>query len=692
MYVNYLYFKEVPLLRIFLVYTLGSALGQLFPLPSLSNAILFSIPVLLSHAIFLRINYQHEHLNKQVKRVSSNLFTTVFLAAYSLAMVSSQHTKNHLTQLPITESQVLQVELSSTVIEKANTYQVQGKVRYQLEHNTYTPCSGKVILYIAKNSKSQSLQQGDEIYARLKLKLIEQPKNPYQFSYANYLSALGIYHSAYIDSYELSKPSMKPKLTFKGVIEKSQIYLQQALSKVVEDQEALSVASALLLGDKSLLDGDTKSIYAHSGAMHVLAVSGLHVGIIYLILSQILFFIPKKKILKALLLIIGIWFYTAITGGSPSVLRAATMFTFIAIGRSLKQHVNIYNMLAASALLLSIIQPSLLFNIGFQLSYTAVLGILYFQKRIYNLYISSNWFIDKLWMLSSVSFAAQIGTLPLSLYYFHQFPVYFWISNLLVIPLATLIVYLGVGIFISSPLPIISQFIGRILNFTVKTLNNFLSYLGQLPFALSEGWHLSVFELFCAYAILLLFIGAIGYRQKTLLKAALVLVLALTTSFTTKKLSSSISHDFTVYHSYKHPILEFRSGLSSFILTTSPKNERSALFKAININILAKQVKKQEIQTIEPGLQLYNFANTNFLVVNQSVPSIPDSTSVDYVIFCKQSKLNLKDFSPQVQAKTYVFDATNKSYLYGTWKTACKDLNLNCYFVHDSIAFEQKLK
>ena len=207
----------------------------------------------------------------------------------------------------------------------------------------------------------------------------------------------------------------------------------------------LKVASALLLGYRENLDKELVKSYASAGAMHVLAVSGLHVGILYLLLTRIFSFLKKVKKVKngkfilTILIVSFLWFYAIMTGLSASVMRATTMFSFIVIGNELlNRKTSIYNTLAVSAIILMIINPFIVYQVGFQLSYVAVVGIVYLQPKLNRLFYSRYKLVRGVWAITCVSLAAQIATFPLSLHYFHQFSTYFFISNLIVIPASSL--------------------------------------------------------------------------------------------------------------------------------------------------------------------------------------------------------------------------------------------------------------
>jgi competence protein ComEC len=266
------------------------------------------------------------------------------------------------------------------------------------------------------------------------------------------------------------------------------------------------VISALLVGDRSFLDPQLRNDFADAGAVHILAVSGLHVGIIYLLFLSVFNFLLREKmrLFKFFLILAVLWGYAAFTGFSPSVLRAATMFSFIAAGKYNSRYVNTYNMIAASALFLLAVNPLLITQIGFQLSYLAVIGIVFFHPKFRALLVIENKYIDMLWSLVCVSFAAQLATFPLSIYYFHQFPMLFMITNIVVIPLATLILYFGVAWVVLLWIPFVSDILGWITIIFTRILNTFVELINTIPFAKMDGLYMSSLSVMLTYMIIIL--------------------------------------------------------------------------------------------------------------------------------------------------------------------------------------------
>ena len=283
--------------------------------------------------------------------------------------------------------------------------------------------------------------------------LIENDGNPYEFNYRRYLNDRGIGHRIFLreGQYDLLKGCSLMNISRNALVFREKLIEILYRSGIQEDRVPL--ISSISFGARDEVDKETVQSFTNTGVIHVLAVSGMNVGLIFIILDFFLRFMKRWKLgflFHTSAVLIGIWSYALVTGMSASILRAAVMFTFVVIGNAFRRNANIFNSLAVSAFFLVLWDPAIMRDIGFQLSYAAVLAIVVIQPLLYKrLYFKSR-FLDKIWLLLSVTFAAQIGTLPFTLQYFHQFPVYFWLANLAVIPLVTCILYLSfVVVFLS---------------------------------------------------------------------------------------------------------------------------------------------------------------------------------------------------------------------------------------------------
>lgn len=459
-------------------------------------------------------------ISKQFKlRAVFGLFTTLVFFLFGIYLVgihTSRYNADYFAKSLDKTNNLTQIEIVEVPEEKANSVKCFAEVQSVNGQKTM----GKTLLYFEKTPLSLDLAYGDIIYARVNFQAVKANGNPKEFDYARYLRIHDVVHQAYIKSgnWQYMANTGNPFLKW---IFGVRHYLGDVLTEAGLSDNNLMVARALILGEKQSLDRETLRTFSSAGAMHVLAVSGLHVGIVMLIFSFLLKPLkrmPRGRFLFVMAVLMGIWFYALITGMSSSVLRASVMFSFVIVGQELERQNSVYQSIMVSAFILILFEPLVIFQVGFQLSYLAVLGIVYLQPKIYNLWYVKNTVLDKVWQISAVSIAAQLATFPLGLYYFHQFPNFFMISNLIVIPLAFAILLTGITYFVVNWIPVLSDFIFYLLDFLLSFLNAGVKWIEGLPYAIYWGVSIHWFEVFWLYAIILLAaIAFIGRKTKILL-------------------------------------------------------------------------------------------------------------------------------------------------------------------------------
>ena len=388
------------------------------------------------------------------------------------------------------------------------------------------PSSGKAQLYIEKNDTSKNLKYGDLIYANIQFIEVNEPTNPHEFDYKEYLRINDIHHQAFIHQSQWVQAGNDANSFFEFIFD-----VRDKCNSILEESnmsaENIAVAKALIIGDKELIDDELMLSYAASGALHVLAVSGLHVGIIMLILTFILKPLKRLKNGKIIFIVItisGVWFYSIITGLSPSVLRAAVMFSFVILGSELQRDTSIYQSLLISALLLILIDPHIIFKIGFLLSYLAVFGIVFFHPKIFALFHFKNFILRKTWQITSISIAAQIATFPLGIFCFQQFPNFFLLANLIVIPVSFVVLIVGISYLVTVSIPIISDVFLFILDWALWALNISVRWVEELPFSVYRGISIEWYDVILLYGFIFSLTFAILNRRKKLLIFSLLLL------------------------------------------------------------------------------------------------------------------------------------------------------------------------
>lgn len=429
-----------------------------------------------------------------------------FLGAFLTVQNTDRFNPNHVLH-HLTDSTQLVATVNGPPTEKAKSWKVPVKIQSVQADDSAHSVFGKAFIYLEPDSLATTVRYGDQLFLHHPPDTLDPPANPGEFNYKRYLSFHNIYHQGYYPSGTWERIDQNQGHPIYGFIFKLRRHLLGLIDQNVQDPQSKSVAGALLLGYRDGLDKELLTAYASTGAMHVLAVSGLHVGIIFLVLRELTQTLRRRKWsrrwLRPAILLGGIWFFALITGLSPSVSRAATMFSFVIIGQSLDRPVNIYSSLAASAFVLLAVNPYMLTEIGFLLSYAAVLGIVYFQPKFYRLLYVKNYLLDKAWAITCVSLAAQLATFPIGILFFYQFPSYFLISNLVVIPAASVILYTGMLMFLTSIVPPLSMAIGWILNWSIYVLNWMIQQIEVLPGALIQPLSLTIPQTILIYLFII---------------------------------------------------------------------------------------------------------------------------------------------------------------------------------------------
>jgi competence protein ComEC len=705
------FWRKAPFLRLLLPFVAGIIFSIYAEWNDPVSLYLFYVIVGLLLSLFL--------VRKLFSNYRYNLWFGVFthftlcFAGFQLVVehtskFDESHYSNHFENEGVIVGEVIE-----PVSEKTNSLKVVLQVTAIKNRNQWLSTSGKAIVYFQKDSASSTIKYGDQLLIEPKFNNIEPPKNPSEFDYRQYLAFHLIYQQAYIRSdkwRKLNSDEGNPLLQSANLARKR---LMNILKENHIYGDEFAVASALVLGYKDKLDESLVRSYSSSGAMHVLAVSGLHVGIVFLVLNSLLFFFNRFKngrYVKAILLIVLLWFYAMLTGMSPSVMRAATMFSFIILGGALRRYTNIYNTLGVSAFVLLLFNPFLIMEVGFQLSYLAVIGIVYLQPKIYNWFYVKYWLLDKIWAITAVSIAAQIATFPLGLLYFHQFPNYFFLSNLLVIPLATLILYFGFLVFISSPIPEISNVLAWCMKKLIQGLNLSVEFVEKLPHSMTSGISITVAECWAIYLFILLILAYLALKKAKVLMVAMVVCIGFLGYQWYESFEQQNQRKFIVYNIRKTSAYNFIDGKDNVLFADLHlvQNKGKMMFHVrhnwYDLGIenekyidLDKAKKKHIISTLYridneniffKGKFIQFYGATIALVDRDFKPTNPvRRLKLDYVILSDNIRYSLEEILMHFEPKLIIIDSSNSKWTTSRWMRESKELNERVYAVSRKGAF-----
>ncbi|HKZ65931.1 MAG TPA: ComEC/Rec2 family competence protein, partial [Chitinophagaceae bacterium] len=466
----------------------------------------------------------------------------------------------------------------------------------------------------------------------------------------------------------------------------------------IQGNKELGLAEALLIGYKDDLDKTLVQAYTNTGVVHIIAISGLHLGLIYWLLVHLLKPMQRHKYVKwlrPLIIICGLWLFSLLAGAQPSILRSAVMFTCIVLGENLTRRTSIYNTLALSAFLLLCYNPYWLWDVGFQLSYSAVLSIVIFMQPIYNLFYIKNKLLDFFWKLNAITLAAQILTLPVSIYHFHQFPTHFLLTNFVAVPLSSLILLGEIFLCIISFIPAAALLAGKILSWLIMLMNSYIEKIEALPFSLWDGLQISIVQV----AFLFIFITGVSYwmleKTKMGLKIGLVALLSFFIFRDFSFWQKSKQQKIIVYNVPQHQAIDFING-RHFFFTGDPdlqENDFAQNFHLKPSRILQRIGPPDSLNYLQRDKNYVSFGNKNILLLDSSVSFSQSSTrkTVDLLIISKKPKLYISQLNKSFSINQIVFDGSVPGWKLKQWKKDCDSLCIPYYDVAEKGAFVMNL-
>ena len=545
--------------------------------------------------------------------------------------------------------------------------------------------TGHVLLNIEKDSTSLLFHTGDLVFLKNKFQDIKSSLNPHQFNYKHYLKKQGINQQVYITHQEILLLD-ESKVSLLRFIDAFRIKIQKSLRRYHFTDDELAVMNALLLGQRQEISKQLSDNYSKAGAIHILAVSGLHVGVILLILSFILKPLERVnngKLIKLVLVILSLWFFAILAGLSASVIRAVTMFSAIALGQFFNKRNAVEHSLIFSMFIILLWKPLILFDVGFQLSYTAVFGIIWIQPVLYQLWKPNFFIVDKGWQLITVSVAAQLGVLPISLFYFHQFPALFFISNLIIIPFLGVILGLGLVVLVLSYESILPVFLEGFYGDVISILNKVVAFVARQESFLFSEISFSALKMIFSY---LLIISGFQLFLKLNTKRCFLFfgsILAFQCVLILEKYTIAQKSEFIVFHKSKNSIIGIRKG-SSFELYHSMDSLQISSQKLLINYKVGENISSQNSHKL-----------SNLMYYDKQVVLIIDKDGLydikelnNPIVLLRQSpKINLQRLVKKLKPAIIIADGSNyKSYI-ENWKTTCENLKTPFWTTYNQGAY-----
>jgi competence protein ComEC len=625
------------------------------------------------------------------------LLLNLFSLGYVLCFFNDSRNYQTHFQNFLADENIISAKIVAEPILKSKTISVILEVESIADSvGNFRKCSGRLQANFELDSSSIYYKYGDLILLNSKIVKISGPENPNAFNPAAYFALSNVYHQTYVRSKNTKRIGQnKGNIAYQLLIDWRK-YLSSVFERHLSGSpNEKAVASALVLGVRSEFSSDLKNAYADTGATHVLSVSGLHVGLVAGLLGWLIKRIKRKKMdrfsqREIAILLAFIWFYVLLTGASASVLRSGLMFSFVILATLVRRKISVYNSLASSAFALLCLEPKFLYDIGFQLSYLALFGIVFFHPYIYKLLFFKNKFADWAWNLTAVGFAAQLATLPLGLFYFHQFPTYFWLSGLAVIPLSTVALYSGIALLVCDWIPVLGYLAGWLTYCSIAIMNACIFAIQSLPFAVISGFWLGLSEMLLLYtAIFAMAVGLI-YSKRSFKFLSIATVLLFSSIQFFRIFSAANQDSIYVYKVNKSSLIEFYSGHRVYCLKDSSLAKSKIDFLVENNRIAQRAFfyKEFELRDNISLADLYlnsygvgKFKNTSFAIPSKSLLENAENRTnpykVDFLIICANPKLNdLEKLENLFDYRCLVFDASNSRYRINNWLRQCKERSI----------------
>jgi competence protein ComEC len=642
----------------------GILVGYFFEV-STSLSIILSISLLTLLLVLLLI--ARKQFIKTIWFGAMAFLTMMGIGVLTVTLHNEKNLPTHYTRQISTENDSLKtITFRIREVLKPNDY--YDKYVIDILEVDKKQTTGKSLLNIQKDS-TQTAPQVDAIFiSKTEFKIINTPLNPKQFDYKNYLNKKYIYHQLTINHKSLFKIDAKNPTLF-GIANTVRSFINSKLTTYSFKPDELAIINALLLGQRQDISEDIYSSYTNAGVIHILAVSGLHVGIILLMLNFLFRPVERLKngyILKTIIVVSILWSFAIIAGLSASVTRAVTMFSIVAIAMNLKRPTNIYNTLAISILVILVFKPLFLFDVGFQLSYIAVFSIVTIHPHLNRLWKPKNRLANLYWQTLIVTIAAQIGIIPISLYYFHQFPSLFFVSNLVIIPLLGIILGFGIVVIILASLSMLPNLVAIMYGYIISSMNGFVGWISQQEAFLFKDIPFNFLYLLASYALIIALVQLLLKRNHQTLRAFLLTILTFQGAMIYTHYSKP-SHEFVVFHKSRYSLLgnTLRHSIVIAHDLDSAASSKNNIVRDYCVGNYVDTIKEDSLQPV------YLLKDKKLLVIDSLGIYNIKSFEPDYVLLRQSPKINLNRLIDSIKPKQVIVDGSNYTSYVENWKTVC---------------------
>ena len=569
----------------------------------------------------------------------------------------------------------LNVQITEVPITKAKTYLLWASVKSINQNGCWTTANGNIKIFVYKGEDSLKVNVGQSIIIPNQLTEIATSKNPFSFDQTLYANRNGIYHQCFLSSNQLIISNNSHSGSFINSLRQS---IQSAIHENVKDTTTMALMDAMLLNDRVNIDQDLQQAYATTGIIHILSISGMHVLLLAGIILWLLGKIPIKRLQqwKYLVALILVWIYIAVTGFPPSANRSAIMFSVYAIGIILQKDRFPLNTWAASGLLLLYYNPYWIYDIGFQLSFLAVLSMLLFTKGITNWWQPKNKILNGLWKGIAVSISVQILVFPLVIYYFNQFPILVFLANIPAGLYSTVLMIGAIGIFVLHLIGIGSLWIGQLLALITKTFNAFIMLLSSYSPQSFRMFFIDAIDYWLMMGYIIFICLFCYYKKANLLFSSLIFAILLILNFTRKDRDTMHQERIVVYNLNKESQVDIFKGKS--VLHLYPVNQQQYNY-ALKRALIGFHAKQETIDTTKQSL--FRINGKNILLLRNSNIDTSISFPVDVLLVSNDCIFEPEKWFTIFHPKKVIIDGSVPRWKAIKWKTTLEQAGAKVHAV-----------
>jgi competence protein ComEC len=684
--------KQAPFIRLLIPFVVGILWEWYVPMNTIvifTGGVCCLICLLLFSRLPVFVRYRHAY--------AEGIFLFLFFLFFAAWLLQQQDLRRRSEWYGhfAGENSTYLMTIREPLIEKQNSYSTIASVDVVFDKSGYKNTIGNIQVYLKKSETTAALHYGDRIQSNASPQNIRNFGNPGEFDKKRYQFFQQIYQQVYLDDEHYQLLSSGNGISVHEAIYFFRDEILKILKKhITESNGQLGIAEALLIGYRNDLDSELLNAYANTGVVHIIAISGLHLGLIYAVLVWLLSVIPlvkQSKIIQAVVVILFLWTFSLMTGASASVMRSAVMFTVIIIGKTINRNTSVYNALAASAFLLLCYNPYYLWDVGFQLSYLAIVGIVWLQKPIQRKWLPENKWLFKIWEMVSITIAAQIFTFPICLYYFHQFPNYFLPVNLVAVPLSTLILFAEILLLLMSPIQPIAHGLGWCIGKGILCMNGIVGFFNNLPLSKITNVYADTYTTLLLYLFIIFLIFFLFLKKYGFLFGALLIFLIFYFLIFTSHIKFSNQNKLIIYNIPHHFSIDWMNGKNTINVSDSglvvDQKGMNYFLKGGRHAHGAHQTTVKQMALAKQNY-LIHFGTLKILYCSDPELSVSEKKAQhpDLIILHGDANFKLPEWLHRFHPKRIIF-SSNSLWKIAKWKKECEDLALPCFSIPEQGAF-----